>query len=586
MELSDELYARQPMQGWRGRVEGSRSGSNVLHLSVETTCGKITRTLNTSDDAKAIERAKPIVAKAVEDGRVRPHTVAALTYAPPSVGKPVCCKVQAGGNYSTKIALLDGNVGIMSLDTRNEELAKDRMRVVAAAWLAQKLILATTKAARVYGPGGLDAEFGSEASRLEAERWFHNKCNPSRQMLPAYGAAYDVSCERAEGSMGRLANPRAVMRLANRKAPPFMQWSRGPEGKPALQSHLYLRDRPRLCAGLNTSDTETAGQRMRLLVWHAINEGLLPGGFKHAAWRLYGGPIPQSIKRMLARFARLAWPEYQPHRKEATTRLGLHVKAVDWLAKQDKERPESATAIRSRRARLRGDGHRFPKRNSWHFGPVGSMLAIHRDGGPIYALLTIASSIFRWRLKARDRERAAAIMEPVRSARANVRKAAEEWAAFELGTTASVTAEPNVVTACGLFATALRAVGASDECIRLAMKPPPEVGTAVPQRTAAVTAAPNATLSMTKRRQVAEKQCEKLLIERYEVYLKDGRKERPLKDELRDELTVLIPKLTGRAFDRSWKATAVAKDWDWKDPGIRAQGKPPQKTPSKNPLKK
>jgi hypothetical protein len=68
-------------------------------------------------------------------------------------------------------------------------------------------------------------------------------------------------------------------------------------------------------------------------------------------------------------------------------------------------------------------------------------------------------------------------MEPVRSARAQVRKAAEEWGACELGTPASVGTEARVVTACGQYATALSTVGAPDKCIRLAMKPPTEVGT-------------------------------------------------------------------------------------------------------------
>jgi hypothetical protein len=104
------------------------------------------------------------------------------------------------------------------------------------------------------------------------------------------------------------------------------------------------------------------------------------------------------------------------------------------------------------------------------------MLAVHRDGR-IYARLAIAGSTFRWRLKPRDREGAAAIMEPVRSARAQVREAAEKWGDCELGTGASVAAEAQLVTACGLFATALKASGAADDCIRLAMKPPTEVGT-------------------------------------------------------------------------------------------------------------
>ncbi len=96
-----------------------------------------------------------------------------------------------------------------------------------------------------------------------------------------------------------------------------------------------------------------------------------------------------------------------------------------------------------------------------------------------------------------------------------------------------------------------------------------EVGTAVPQRAAA--AAPSATLSATERRLAAEKECEQLLIERYEAYVRNGRKrkERPLKDKIRTEMTDLIPKLSGKSFDKCWKATAVAQCWDWTLPGQR-----------------
>jgi hypothetical protein len=98
MELSDELYAQQPSQGPRGGVvKGSRSCSNVLHLNVETTRGRITRSLNTSDDAKAIERAKPFVAKAVDDGRIRLNSLAALTYTPSPISaymqRRVCSEI-------------------------------------------------------------------------------------------------------------------------------------------------------------------------------------------------------------------------------------------------------------------------------------------------------------------------------------------------------------------------------------------------------------------------------------------------------------------------------------------------------------
>jgi hypothetical protein len=103
-----------------------------------------------------------------------------------------------------------------------------------------------------------------------------------------------------------------------------------------------------------------------------------------------------------------------------------------------------------------------------------------------------------------------------------------------------------------------------------AMKGPQEEGgTAVPQR--AADAAPRATLTATERRLAAEKECEQLLIERYEDYVRNGRKreERPLKDKIRTELTELIPNLSRRSFDKCWKGTAVAQCWDWTLPGQR-----------------
>jgi hypothetical protein len=215
---------------------------------------------------------------------------------------------------------------------------------------------------------------------------------------------------------------------------------------------------------------------MRLLLWCAIAYERLPKGTNHPAWRLYGGPIAASIKHLLTWLTGLPWAEYEPHRKEVAERLAYHATTIDWLTKHDGVRAETPAAVKSRRARLRKRGHRFPKRDSWHFGPVGSMLANHPDGLH-YAQLTITGATFRWRLEARDREEAEAIIEPARSARAQVRKAVEEWGACELRTPASLAAETRVVTACGIFATELSAVGAPEQCIRFAMKPPMEVGT-------------------------------------------------------------------------------------------------------------
>jgi hypothetical protein len=178
-------------------------------------------------------------------------------------------------------------------------------------------------------------------------------------------------------------------------------------------------------------------------------------------------------------------------------------------------------------------------------------------------------------------------MAPVRVARQHLQWAAAEELNCELETDAAVAAAAARAGARAQFASAIMTAGGPKELADFVWKGPHGVvGTAVPQRPSAVTPPPRATLSGTRRRQAAEKQCKQLLIERYQAYLRDGCKERPLKDELRAEMIGLISNLSGKAFDRSWKATAVAEDWDWKDPGFRGKGKPPQKTPPKNPPKK
>jgi hypothetical protein len=173
-----------------------------------------------------------------------------------------------------------------------------------------------------------------------------------------------------------------------RKTLPFTQWARGPGGAPVLQCAVYLSDGSRFCPTLNTADTEAEGpKRMRLILWCAISCGRLPKGKNHPAWGLYGGTIAQPTKRLLTRLTRLPWAKYEPHRAAVAERLGYHAATIDWLTKHDKARAETPAAVKSRRARLRKAGARFPKRDSWHFGPVGSMLAIHCDG-PIYRKAT------------------------------------------------------------------------------------------------------------------------------------------------------------------------------------------------------
>jgi hypothetical protein len=177
MELSDESFASRLAKGSRHRVKGGTPSSKVLHLALRTLDGGlISYCLNTSEEAKAIERARPIIAKAVDAGRLRKNSYAALAYAPTCSAKPVCCSFDhVSRKYLTQIMRLDGTYGVMSLGTEDDELAKDRMRIVVADWLVRRLISPSGKAARIYGTGGLDAEFKSEISKLEAERWFNDK---------------------------------------------------------------------------------------------------------------------------------------------------------------------------------------------------------------------------------------------------------------------------------------------------------------------------------------------------------------------------------------------------------------------------
>ena len=147
-----------------------------------------------------------------------------------------------------------------------------------------------------------------------------------------------------------------------RKTPPFTQWSQGPGGKPVLQCAVYLNGRGRrLTLSLNTADTEVEGpQRMRLILWHAIAEGQMPKGKNHPAWRHYGGAIPPSIKVLLRRLASLPWAKYAPLREAAVARLGLGPNAIDWLTKQQQNRPPHPKEAHFQRSNARRKGKRIP----------------------------------------------------------------------------------------------------------------------------------------------------------------------------------------------------------------------------------
>jgi hypothetical protein len=117
---------------------------------------------------------------------------------------------------------------------------------------------------------------------------------------------------------------------------------------------------------------------------------------------LYGGPISQSIKRLLRRLAALPAGKYELQRKPAARRLGYGASTIDWLTNQKEARqshPErQAMARTNARARARRVGLRTPISKSWQFGAVGKMLAVHSHEYPIYVQLTLAGFTLRWRL--------------------------------------------------------------------------------------------------------------------------------------------------------------------------------------------
>ena len=281
-----------------------------------------------------------------------------------------------------------------------------------------------------------------------------------------------------------IANSVRDERRRLKPAPRLMQWARGPGGKLVLQCAVYLSDGSRLSRVLNTDDTELEGpRRMRLLLSHAIAEGLLPRGEEHLAWSLYGGPISQAIKRLLKQLAALPQREYELQRAPAAQRLGYQASTIDWLTNQDKARHADpvrrAMARKNARSRARRGGKRTtPISRSWQFAAVGGMLAIHSDGHPIYAQLTIAGLTLRWRLAVQNRVEGEALVKPAVDARARVREAARNWRECLVGSPEAKTALAALLREQRRFRDALRAVGASRskgwaEVVKALKEPPP-----------------------------------------------------------------------------------------------------------------
>jgi hypothetical protein len=174
---------------------------------------------------------------------------------------------------------------------------------------------------------------------------------------------------------------------------------------------------------LNTDDPERAGQLLRLLLSHAIEQGKLKGGIEHPAWIAYGGPIARVTKSLLQRLTELAWGEYELERKPAAARLGLHVTVLDFLT--DHAKPATVVAATCRRSRGRRRGKHTPMSRSWQFRRIGRM--IHFNKQCFYGRVMIGYRTFSWRLPVSNHADAENLVKPALEARRRVREAAWHW---------------------------------------------------------------------------------------------------------------------------------------------------------------
>ena len=265
-------------------------------------------------------------------------------------------------------------------------------------------------------------------SLAELERWVANRV--VRRLAALAPANYEVERIPAARRLGQTPSMLDSFVESVRSPPPsYMHWQRGPGGKHVLECSVFLGDGSKLSKGLKTDDPKVAKERIRLLLWHAIE--LLPGGKNHDAWVEYSGSIPRWTKDLLKRLAALRWEEYELEREAAAERLGYHPRTIDWLTKQEKARQQDPKrrrqARRDARSRALRKGKRIPKIGAaWQFRTGGSVLASYRSG-TMYGRTMIAGVLLRWLRPVRDRPEAEALANAVVVARVDVRNAAIAW---------------------------------------------------------------------------------------------------------------------------------------------------------------
>src|SRR5262249_17876781 len=288
--------------------------------------------------------------------------------------------------------------------------------------------------------------------------------------------------------------------------PPYTRWDQ--RGKPVLLSYLKLINGKRLCLSLETEDLDVARQHMRLLVAMLLAEGRLSPDSRAAEVygpKRTGRPRRDDVDIEIRRLKALSEAEVGSEALATAKRWGRPVGIIHHLA--GRKPALSAGTYRTRRMRARKRGQRMP---------MGDTCEHHSQGGKYFgwngkvltARLQIGGRSWQWPLKGIDEEKGGALMGPGPVARGRLHQAAAEELDCELGTIAAADAAVARVGARAQLARAIITAGGPKKLSEFVMKgPQEEVGTAVPQRASAVTAAPSATLSATKTRQAAEKKC-------------------------------------------------------------------------------
>jgi hypothetical protein len=376
----------------------------------------------------------------------------------------------AGGNRSERVLFLFGRrcgpgEGLsVSLNTEDKKKGIERSlpRIEQAVDAGRLAAWVTDKAGKV------------ERLRTERSRVDWPKVAAEVSRLAALAPA---DCEVETGAAARRLGQRPGMldllvkfvrdqQCRWERAPRFMRWVSAPGGKRVLESSVDLGGRSPLTRRLNTDDRELAAQRLRLLLWHAIREGQLPGGFKHAAWLLYGGKIPEEIKGLLRRLSALPWRQYELRRELMAERLGYCASTLDWLTnheedrRQNPERRAKCDATLRSQERSKVGGKQTPKSRSWQFSRVGTMLHVHSKGRPIYGRVIIDRLTLDWPLPVQNRAEAEALVKPAVDARARVREAARGWRECLVGSREAATALEACSNAQRLYLEALRGAGA------------------------------------------------------------------------------------------------------------------------------